>query len=125
MGLWLLSPAQILASKLGNDEADSLTKDLGQKHTRFSFRRLLNVTGIWTDEKHIGVSPVMSLIHGCSYGQELIFLRKSVYGIEFQYRVRLNIGDILLERASHLTPDEMAQPLISSVKEEEKMADIC
>lgn len=55
----------------------------------------------------------MSLIHGCSYGQELTFLRKSVYGIEFQYRVRLRTGDVLLERVSHLTPDEMAQPLLS------------
>lgn len=32
--------------QLGSNEADSLTKDLGQKHRRFSFRRLLNVTGI-------------------------------------------------------------------------------
>jgi len=36
-----------------------------------------------------------------------------VYGIEFQYRVRLRTGDVLLEWVSHLTPDEIAQPLLS------------
>lgn len=36
-----------------------------------------------------------------------------MYGIEFQYRVRLRTGDVLLEWVSHLTPDEIAQPLLS------------